>query len=206
MVPDATLLERWRDGDAAAGNELFKRHFGAIYCFFRNKVSGDLDDLVQATFLRCSKSKSKIRSTATFRSYLFSIARNVLVDHYRQRRRDLSAEQVSASKAVDLGASPTAMLAEKQEHNLLLAALRSLSLDEQVALELMYWERLTGREIAEVLGVPEGTARTKLRSARASLEVALTQLSKSPEVLASTLDNLEHWSASLREYVAQSAT
>lgn len=206
MVPDATLLERWRAGDRVAGNQLFKRHFGAIYCFFRNKVSGDLDDLVQATFLRCSKSKPSVHPTGTFRSYLFKIARNLLVDHYRERCRHLSAQEVSASKAIDLGASPTAMLAEKQEHNLLLAALRSLPLDEQVALELMYWERLTGREIAEVLEVPEGTARTKLRSARASLEVALTQLSRSPEVLASTLDNLEQWSASLREYLAQSAS
>lgn len=206
VVPDATLLERWRTGDAVAGNQLFKRHFRAIYCFFRNKVSGDLDDLVQATFLRCSQSKEKIRATGTFRSYLFTIARNILVDHYRKRRRDLSAEEVSASKVIDLGATPTAMMAEKQEHNLLLSALRSLQLDEQVALELMYWERLTGREIAEVLGVPEGTARTRIRSARTSLEVALTQLSRSPEVLASTLDNLERWSASLREYLAQSAT
>ncbi len=104
--------------------------------------------------------------------------------------------------AQDLGATPTGVIAHQEEHRLLLAALRAIPLDDQVTLELMYWEQLSGREIGEVLGVPEGTARTRIRSARLSLEAALARLSRSQQVLDSTMDNLEQWSESLRQYIA----
>lgn len=70
----------------------------------------------------------------------------------------------------------------------------------------MYWENLTGREIAQVMGVPEGTARTRLRSARLSLEATLASLARSPQMLEATRDNLEQWSAAIRDYLGDPGT
>jgi len=50
---DLVMLDRWRAGDSAAGNALFHRHFEAVYRFFERKTDGDIDDLVQETFLAC---------------------------------------------------------------------------------------------------------------------------------------------------------
>ena len=194
---DAALLEAWRAGDQAAGDRLVRRHFAVIYRFFRNKVDGDVDDLVQKTFLKCTNARASIREGGSFRAYLFATARNVLKDHYRSRGRDrLDLTSVSA---LDLGISPSQLIEEKQEHRLLLAALRAIPVDDQIALELVYWEQLKAREIAEIFDIPEGTARTRLRRARLSLEAKLAELSRSPQLLASTLDNLERWSASIRD-------
>ena len=77
---DTELLEAWRRGDREAGNLLVERYFVPVYRFFRNKVTGDLDDLVQNTFLRCSQAKDDIRQHSSFRPYLFRVARNVLID------------------------------------------------------------------------------------------------------------------------------
>lgn len=200
MDAEGALLDAWRSGDASAGNRLVARHFPAVYRFFRNKVDGDLDDLVQATFLKCTRARDRIAGQSTFRAYLFATARNVLTDHYRSRQRD-PVDPATAS-AVDLGVSASQLLEAKQEQRLLLAALRAIPLDEQVALELVYWEHLKGREVAEVFSIPEGTARTLLRSARLSLQAKLSELARSPAMLASTLDNLERWSASIRDGLA----
>lgn len=202
MATDAELLEAWRDGDTAAGEALVQSNFESIYRFFRNKVDGDLDDLVQATFARCveRRDEAKIRE---FRPYLFGVARNVLREHYRKRTR--AEVDLGSASVADLGASPSTFVARKQDHRLLLEALRQIPLDDQIALELVYWESMTGRELAAVMGVPEGTARTRLRSARLSLEAALSRIARSPEALKSTLDNLERWSASIREALASGA-
>lgn len=203
MSTDAQLLDAWRTGDASGGEALVRKHFVSVYRFFRNKIDGDLDDLVQTTFARCMERREKIDDDQ-FRPYLFGVARNVLREHYRERNRRREVDLGSESVA-DLGASPSAVVADKQEHRLLLAALRSIPLDEQIALELVYWESMTGRELATVMGVPEGTARTRLRAARLSLEAALSHLARTPSELKSTLDNLERWSTSIRASLAAGA-
>jgi len=197
---DGILLDAWREGDAESGNELVRRHFVSIYRFFRNKVDGDLDDLVQATFTRCVERRDKVVDDG-FRPYLFGVARNVLREHYRERARERKLDLENGSVA-DFGASPSQLAVERQDHRLLLAGLRQIPLDDQIILELFYWESMTGRELATVLDVPEGTARTRLRSARQSLEAALAGLTRSAHLLQSTLDNLEKWSASIREALA----
>ena len=193
----------WREGDEAAGDALVRRHFAAIYRFFRNKASGDLDDLVQDTFMKCVRARDRIRDDASFKPYLFATARNVLRDNYAARSQGRDGFDPLVDSVLDLGMTPTQRIAQRQEHQLLLAALRSISFDDQVALELVYWERLTGKEVAAVFGVPEGTARTRLRSAKQSLEAKLRELARSPEVLASTMDDLEKWSTSIRESLAR---
>jgi RNA polymerase sigma factor (sigma-70 family) len=205
MSEDADLLAEWQRGSRDAGNALFDRHFLALYRFFRTKVSGELDDLVQVTFMKCSQAVDAISDGASFRGYLFAIARNVLRDHYRRESSRRDRLDFGSVSVADLCVTPTQLLADREEQRLLLSALRNLPLDDQIALELVYWEKLSGRELARVLGVPEGTARTRLRSARLSLEAKMAELARSPELLRSTLDNLEQWSAAVREYLDHEA-
>ena len=204
MNSDEALLAAWREGDARAGNQLVKQHFVAVYRFFRNKVDGDLDELVQTTFSRLTKGVERIEGGA-FRAYLFGVARNVLREHYRARAQHRDAIDFEAQSVADLGTTPTGALARKEDHRLLLAALRTIPIEDQVALELVYWEGMKGRELAAVMEVPEGTARSRLRSAKLSLEAALAQLARSPESLASTQDNLERWTAAIRDYLGEAA-
>jgi RNA polymerase sigma factor (sigma-70 family) len=199
---DAELLERWRDGDKEAGSRLFDRHIESIYRFFRTKMSGDLDDMVQNTFMRCAQRRDDIREAGSFRAYLFAIARNVLRDHYRAKGRAPQVDFGTAS-VIDLGGTPSQFVVDKQEQALLLQALRHITIDEQICIELFYWEQLTVRELAGVLGIPEGTAKTRMRGARLSLEAKLAELARSPETLQSTLDNLDKWQASVREYLGR---
>jgi RNA polymerase sigma factor (sigma-70 family) len=194
---DFELLEAWRGGDREAGAELFDRHFSAMYRFFRGKVDDGLDDVIQTVFLACLKSTVPLRRDATFRSYLFTVAKNELYRRFRERRRQGDAD-VSLSALADLGASPPSIVARAQEQRLLLAALRRIPLELQIIVELHYWEELSGPELAEVLDIPEGTVRSRLRRAREALEVEIGKVARD-ELLRSTLGGFDSWARSLKD-------
>jgi RNA polymerase sigma-70 factor (ECF subfamily) len=177
-VTDAALFREWADGDAKAGARLFERHFPTIERFFRHKLVGaDLaDDLVQQTFLGVLEARARFRGEASFRTFLFAVARNVLGKYLRTKSRDARRFDPSLHSVADLGPSPSTALAVAEASQLLLDALRSLPVDSQTVLELFYWENMRGAEIAAVLEVPLGTAKTRLRTARLQLAARLRAL------------------------------
>lgn len=197
MPTDFELLDAWRAGDREAGNQLFERYFDAVCRFFANKVHHQIDDLIQKTFLGCVEGRDRFQKQASFRTYLFAVANNVLRAHFRERRPG-SEFDPSESSVDDFTPSASTIFALQQEQRLLLEALRRIPLDHQLVLELYYWEELAAPELAQVLGIPEGTVRSRLRRAKEALADKMASLSKSPELLRTTLSNLEKWVRSLR--------
>ncbi|MFO7564190.1 MAG: sigma-70 family RNA polymerase sigma factor [Enhygromyxa sp.] len=197
-MSDVELLEAWAGGDRAAGEALFERHFEAVARFFRNKLPADTahEDLIQQTFLGCVEARDRFRGEASFRSFLFAIAHRQLSKHWRSRSRDrLDFQTVSV---FELDASPSAAFARDQRQQHLLLALRRIPLDSQVALELHYWESLTAAEVGEVLGIPLGTAKTRLRRARQLLEAELRALDGGLVRADPTGTRLDTWAKQLR--------
>ena len=90
------------------------------------------------------------------------------------------------------------MLAAKEQQKLLLDALRRIPLDYQIALELHYWEGFTAAQTAEVVGLPLGTVKTRLRRGRQLVEAVLEELVQAPELRHSTVSDLDRWAAGLR--------
>lgn len=206
---DDELLTAWRSGDRRAGETLFDRHFKALTRFFRNKVgraghgAGDgMDDLIQQTVLGLLEAQHEFRGEGSFRSFVFGVAYNVLRNHYRQARRDAERLDFGVTSIFDLARGPVEVLAGKHEQRLLLQGLRRIPVEHQVLLELYFWEPLPAPEIAQILGVPEGTVRTRIRRAKALLEAELGRVASNPRLLESTLSNLDDWARSVRGGVA----
>lgn len=198
MPDDQLLLDAWRRGDEGAGEQLFEHYYEGLTRFFRSKAGDGAADLIQRTFLILLETKSRMRDGTSFHCYLYGVARNVLYEHYRGKRRDGERFQPDESSAVDLGPTPTTLLAQEQETRLLLQALRHIPLESQLILELYYWEQMTAKEIADVLEVPEGTARTRIRRAKQLLEAQLASLADTPQLLQSTVSDLDSWAEHLR--------
>jgi RNA polymerase sigma-70 factor (ECF subfamily) len=176
---DEELLRQWHGGDKRMGSHLFHRHFTSIQRFFRNKVvSDDIEDLVQQTFLGCLESIESFRGDATFRTYLFAIARKRLYSYLRSRTRSQKRidPDLSLTSVHDIGLTPSSVVAAAQEHITMLEALQRLSVERQTLLELFYWEELRGAQIAEILDLPPATVRTRLFRARAELKDTFDQL------------------------------
>ena len=198
MVSDDDLLEAWRAGDKRAGKQLFERHYVAIDRFFRSKVGDDAGELAQKTFLGCLEAVDRYRNEHNFRSWLFAIAYRQLCKHYRSRASEQARFDFGTVTAHDLDPTPSSVMARSQEDRLLLEALRQIPLDMQVALELHYWEQLSDAEIARALELPLGTVKSRIRRARLLLGERLEALAGSPELLESTLGNLEAWARQVR--------
>jgi RNA polymerase sigma factor (sigma-70 family) len=194
-MSDERLLEAWREGDAASGQELFRRHFDAVYWFFRNKIDAGADDLAQETFLALVRNRETVGRKHSFRAYLFAVARSKLIDALRGRAPDRMIDPMESS-VIDLGGSPSSIIDGRREQVQLLSALRRLPVDLQVMLELRYFEQLSGPELADALDVPEGTVRSRLRRALGLLREALgtdTAFGDASD------DDLERWARELRK-------
>jgi len=193
---ELALLDRWKAGDTAAGNTLFKRHFARIYRFFEGKVEDSaVDEVVQETFLACVRSRDTFRRQSSFRTYLLAIARNMLFGYWRQRSRQAPTLDFDEVSVASLSTSAGGRMARREDHARLLQALRALPLDQQLLLELYYWEQLEREDLAEVFDVEPATTRSRLFRARQALRHLLTDAA-----VPSNLDDadLDAWARKLR--------
>lgn len=174
MDPDLGLLERWRTGDRGAGEELFKRHFAEIYRLFKHKAREEADELAQRTFLACVASRDRFRSQSTFRTYLFTIARNELYAYLRGRSRTDHVD-FEVSSIAELAPSPSTGLRHAEQVEQLRAALEQLPAEQQLLLELHYWHDLDAAALGEVFDTAAGTIRVRLVRARQALRERMAE-------------------------------
>lgn len=199
---DWALLEAWREGDRGAGERLATRYFGLLTRFFLNKVRDpdDAADLVSETFLGCTAGRDRIDDGGSLRSYVFAVAMNRLRGYFRKqvkRRREISDfEDVCVASA--LPRSPVSMIARAQEGKLLVRALRRLKLDQQIVLELHFFEGLRGPEIADLLGIPAATIYTKLRRGKEQLFGLVHEMAGDPALAESTVIGIDTWARLVR--------
>lgn len=196
---DDELVRRWKDGDRRSARIFIERHHAAVMRFFFNKTDeSSQQDLIQQTFLAFVDGLTRLAEGAKIRSYLFGAAYRLLCKHYETRRieRQRAAIDPIVRSSVT---SPSRAIARREELQLLLRALRELPLDYQVPLELHYWEQMTTGDIAEVLGIPGGTVKSRLRRGRELLAEAMAMLAGSPALLESTMNDLDRWARCIRE-------
>lgn len=172
-VEDHILVEQWRAGDKAAGQALFGRYFAMIYRFFATKCASDAEDLTQSTFLACLRAREQFRGDSSFKTYLFAIARNELLNFLRTRSRKDDKLDFELSSLVELASSAGTKLARVEEHRQVVEALQRLPVDHQTLLELYYWEELDIAKLCEVFGTTAQNMRARLYRARKNLREQL---------------------------------
>ena len=193
---DLALLDRWRAGDAEAGQALFTRHFDSIYGFFETKCEAEADELTQATFLACVRAKDQFRKDSSFRTYLFTIARNELHRLLRTRARKDDKLDFELSSIAQLVSTPGTKIARNQAHRQLIEALRRLPVDQQTLLELHYWEDLDIAGLAQVFDAPTATIRTRLHRARKALRDQIEE--SAPSEVLQDLETMDRWVQGLK--------
>jgi RNA polymerase sigma factor (sigma-70 family) len=189
---DLELLDAWGGGDREAAAELLDRHVEMLARFFRGKAGAEVDDFVQEVFTRCLARRTSLEPGTSFRAYAFTIARNLLFEHYRKAGRRALFDPDHTSLA-DLGPTPSAVVHRDREQRLMMAAMRTIPLDSQIALELFYWEDLGVAEMAAVLAVPVGTVKSRLHRARTQLRAQLAVVGQGDADLDRTLSLVDDW-------------
>jgi RNA polymerase sigma-70 factor (ECF subfamily) len=197
VTTDFELLNRWCAGDREAGNVLFQRYFASINRFFEHKVSADVDDLVQATFLALVRHAKQFRRQASFRTYLFTIARHEFYRHLRERHRARGQLDFTITSLGELKTTPPSRLIRDERKQILLDALRSLPVEQQLLIELHYWEGIELKELALVFEISPSSARSRLFRARRSLRDRMASIANETRSTDTSGDDLDVWARSL---------
>ncbi len=195
MPTDEDLLARWSEGDRLAGNDLFRRHYDRLRRFFEGKAHDDADELIQSTFFALVRYREQLAGASSFRAYLFTVAKNELYRTLRRRYKNADVD-FAVTSLCDLQTTAGSKMVRAREKQVLLEALRSLPLDQQVLIELHYWEGITTDGLAPMFGVAPATIRTRLFRARKRLR---TQMDAFEGRITEGLDEaaLERWARDL---------
>jgi RNA polymerase sigma factor (sigma-70 family) len=173
-VSDVELLERWRAGDKRAASSLVARHHNPLRRYFFISVPEDVAlDLVQETFERLTRVATSTSEVVNVRALLFTIARRVLLDHYRSNYRARQRFSPFSEDVHGTEQNPEGEFAKSAQDRDLLACLQKLPLDARSLIALHYWQGLNLAELAEIFDVQPSTLRSRLFSARKQLAACL---------------------------------
>jgi RNA polymerase sigma-70 factor, ECF subfamily len=158
-APDAALIAAWRGGDEQAAAELVRRHARILARFLAGAgaPAGDLDDLVQETFIRAFRAVDRFRGQCQFRTWLLTIGGNVLKDHGRRAMRQRVVPLDEGLRARDGDPHERAEAGETEAR--LVAGLKNLPRLQREVFLLRAQQGLEYEEIAVALGTTAGAAR-----------------------------------------------
>jgi len=178
LDPESSLVTRCLKGDETAWEELVRLNTRKVYglCYRFTGSGSESQDLTQEVFLRVFRTIKTFRSTeGSFSTWLARVTRNLLIDHYRRTRQervtDSIEDQLPMLEEAGAAASvrPDEGVAGKEASEILQATLQKLSPDLREAVILRDLQEMEYREIAQVLGIPEGTVKSRINRGRAEL-------------------------------------
>lgn len=194
---DDELVARWSAGDHDAGNRLARRYYPNVRRFFDIRIPELAEDLTQRTFLACAENLASYRGDAGFKAYLFGVARLQLLRHLRHRQVRESFARKSWGDTPLRRTSISMIVAKQQEHHLLLLAYAKLPIEQQLVLELYYWEDMNSTAISAALDIPISTVTTRLSRARIALKNAVVEVSSPGAVRERVMADIDGWTRSL---------
>jgi RNA polymerase sigma-70 factor (ECF subfamily) len=169
LAGDAALMRAFAAREPAAAEELYARFASRVYGLGMVMLGGDAaaQDLVQDTFVKLWRNADRYDATrGKLETWVLLIARSLAIDTLRRRvLESRSLEATGPPREADDGPGPDELAGTADMVERARAAMASLTGEQRAALELAYFGGKTSAEVAELEGIPLGTAKTRIRSA-----------------------------------------
>lgn len=188
-VTDEALMIRFQQGDRAAFAVLVKKHKSPLFNFALRqiRVRTTAEDVVQETFVRVVQNAADFKHEARFTTWLYTIARNLCIDHLRKGalRKHPSLDASSSSRedggptlgeqTADARASVERDATASELRVRIASAVETLPDDQREVFLMREVANLPFKEIADITGVPENTVKSRMRYALERLQAALSE-------------------------------
>ena len=171
----AALLANAKQGDQAALAEIYDLYFKKLYrfIFFRVGHKEIAEDLTEDLFVKAFTKLSGITDNNSFEGWLYQIARNLVIDYYRQKKLTVSIDEIENTLEYESNIIDVVDL--QQQQKILLRHMKDLTAEQQIVIKLKFLEGLDNAEIAQMLHKNEGAIRVIQHRAIAKLTELIKQ-------------------------------
>lgn len=179
------IVKRFQSGDPSAFDDLMKKYKKRIFAYVFRFVNNweDTEDLTQIIFIKVFQALPRWKPRAKFSTWLYKIAHNVCIDYHRAKSRKRPSYSIDDEEIVygtpsadDIYSDPGKVVVEKETGKMIRDALEHLSDRQRDVFVLYHYEGLKVREIAEALGIAEGTVKIHQHRAMEKLRELLRPL------------------------------
>jgi RNA polymerase sigma-70 factor (ECF subfamily) len=170
MRDDDLLLKRLAGGDQQALKLLFMRNSPRIYRFVQRLVRNEAvaEELTNEVFIDVWRGAKGFAGQSSATTWMFTIARNKAFSHLRRRREETMPED-GMDEIADTAPDPEVSVLVDNKAAALRKCIDALPLDHRTVVDLVYYQEMSVADVAVVVGVPEGTVKTRLFNARKKL-------------------------------------
>lgn len=190
LIDDEMLVAQFKSGSQKAFDELMKRYERRIFGYLLRSVRNyeDAEDLTLEVFFKAYRALDSWEPKAKFSTWLYTIAANLAIDYHRSKARQpvyvFEDEDVIEARlvATDISSNPEKQLEDKERGRIIREAVDELSSKQKAVFMLTRYEGLQIREVAEALGMAEGTVKIHLHRAMKKLQTLLRPLWENNEL------------------------
>lgn len=184
LIDDELLVAQFKSGSQKAFDDLMKRYEQRIFGYLLRSVRNyeDAEELTLEVFFKAYRALNKWQPKAKFSTWLYTIASNLAIDYHRSKSRQpvymYEDEEVIETRLVanDISSNPEKNLEDKERGHLIRKAVDELSSKQKAVFMLSRYEGLQIKEVAETLGMAEGTVKIHLHRAIKKLQTLLRPL------------------------------
>ena len=190
LIDDEMLVAQFKSGSQKAFDELMKRYERRIFGYLLRSVRNyeDAEELTLEVFFKAYRALNSWEPKAKFSTWLYTIASNLSIDYHRSKSRKpvfiLEDEDVIEKRlvATDISSNPEKHLEDKERGRIIREAVDELSSKQKAVFMLTRYEGLQIKEVAETLGIAEGTVKIHLHRAMKKLQTILRPLWENNEI------------------------
>lgn len=190
MIDDEMLVAQFKSGSQKAFDELMKRYERRIFGYLLRSVRNyeDAEELTLEVFFKAYRALGAWKPKAKFSTWLYTIASNLSIDYHRAKSRQpillLEDEEVIEKRliATDISSNPEKNLEDKERGRIIREAVDELSAKQKTVFMLARYEGMQIKEVAETLGMAEGTVKIHLHRAIKKLQTLLRPLLENNEI------------------------
>src|SRR6202521_40918 len=167
---DEGLIQRVAGGDKLAMKVLFARHHVRVYRFVLRLVRNEAlaEDVISEVFLDVWRQAGKFERRSAVSTWLMAIARFKALSALR-RRVDQELDEETAEAVKDHADDPEVTLQKKDKSEILRECLSALSVEQREIIDLVYYHEMSVEDVAQIVGIPENTVKTRMFYARKKL-------------------------------------